>query len=252
MFSRAARIFNLTYIFVIGSLSAALFAPSLLLADQITLSYTGHLYSSDFPEISSDATFTGDFTYDTDSAGIPFSNVNGVLYPQIQPGDHLELNVGGFNFLVIPGPLSYYGTAATVFPGPAATAPNATGQFGVYAEANNGDIFTTTYQSSQLDLLYMSAGFAGKNGFLASTALPDAFDVANVLFGGASGISLLVSDSSGGDLQLQGFIDSVQSSAVPEPLSVPIIAACFGAVIFWRKYSRWAREQKGNRPSANW
>jgi hypothetical protein len=198
-----------------------------LRADTVEVYFSGTIYLTDTPGISTGQTFSGGFSYSTTDT---FEGSSGGLssYSLTSPEDTLFFSVGG-STVTLGTPLS--GVTANVGLAPLSFDPDPDQDyFAIEADSNAGTVLTN-FDIPGYQFAGLSAQLIGNTNFLSSDALPDPFNTSDVTFGLGSVFSsttLYFSDQKGDVYFSVGEI--TQISTTPEPRGAGLAALGIAAL----------------------
>jgi hypothetical protein len=190
-------------------------------ADTIEVQFSGTIFVSDTPGITSGESFSGGFTYSTTDTFEGSSNgLNS--FNLTDPEDNLFVSIGGSTVSLgqpVSGVTALIGLAPLSFD----SDPNQD-YFAVESDSSSGTV-STSFDIPGVHFDGLSTQLIGNTNFLSSGALPDPFDTSDVIFGLdtnglSSSITLNFADANNDVLFTVGEITDVSAvteSAVPEP-----------------------------------
>lgn len=221
-------------------LAGVLGAP--LMADTISVYFSGLIFNSEIPGISVGDSFSGAMTWE--SSGTVLGQGGGsVNYGFFQPNDGVTVMVDGFTFSGLSFLDFFAGTGVSV------TTSNADVLAG-FSNTGPGRL-ATNYNGLTLDAV--AANFVGNLNFNPSNAIPDPFNISDLILPGTAndptsiGVQL---DNGVSNLFFNGYIDTV--SATPEPSTEYLTATVLFAAALVRchaaRNSVHGRLQQPNQP----
>jgi hypothetical protein len=200
-------------------------------ADIVEVNFTGTIYATNTPGISTGESFSGSFSYSTADT-LEGSSGGLDTYLLTSPDDSVSVSVAG-STLSLGEPVS--GVSALVGLGPLSFDSNPDQDYFAIEATSNASTVSTSFDIPGYNFAGLSVQLVGGLDFLSSSALPDPFNTSDVTLGLGSGsidsvVSFDFEDANDDVYYSAGYITEIspEISTIPEPRGAGLV--CLGIV----------------------